>query len=469
MITQITIIFSTILTLPFINNRWKWTSVLLSLFITSFLSYEILNNSSNINILNTSIYSLNFITDNISGPLIQLTCWIAPLCLLANNNIKYNNKESTNFLIIICLITIFLILAFASINLLLFFIFFEATLIPTFVLITRLGSNIERINASFYFIYYTMTGSLPLLVSILLINNNMHNINILLLNEINNNTPDNIANNIWYIITILAFLIKIPIYGFHLWLPKAHVEAPVSGSMILAAILLKLGSYGLIRLAPLFTNNWTINSCLIVFCAWGALISSIMCLRQTDLKALIAYSSVSHMSLTTIGILIFSDWTATGAIILMVSHGLVSSALFCLANILYERTNTRNITLNRGFKVINGSILPAAWLFFCICNLALPPTPNFNGEIFLITGAIKWSIYLAPILGITTVISAVYSLTIYQTTNNSRNNNTNITFNDLNTREITLLLLHTYPLLFIISLNEYWWIQLNIAKAAFLA
>nr|YP_003856715.1 NADH dehydrogenase subunit 4 [Stichopus sp. SF-2010]ADL59795.1 NADH dehydrogenase subunit 4 [Stichopus sp. SF-2010] len=193
----------------------------------------------------------------------------------------------------------------------------------------------------------------------------------------------------------------------------------------------------------------TSSSILIIFCCWGSLITSILCTRQTDLKALIAYSSVGHMSLVSAWSLLFSEWSINGALILMIAHGLVSSALFALANVLYERTHTRNIFITRGFKTIT-VLLPLWWLIACAANLGLPPFPNLIGEIFIITNAISWSIFLTPLVGIATIFGAIYSLLIFQNTNTQKNANHTLSFLNVNPREHLLFFLHLFPLIGII-------------------
>nr|QUL61391.1 NADH dehydrogenase subunit 4 [Actinopyga echinites] len=427
-------------------SRWKWVFLFSSMSTATLISITFFNSQTN----SWSSISSLFAQDPLSTPLITLSCWLAPLCILAQNNINLHNNNLQNvFLLLISSIIFFLLLTFSSLNILLFFICFEGTLIPTLILITRLGANMERIQAGIYFLFYTLFGSLPLLVSILVIHYNNNTTMLPLTSTLELSTSSLLSINAWWIVTIIAFLIKMPIYGFHLWLPKAHVEAPVSGSMILAAILLKLGGYGLIRISTAFTTLYTPTSTLIVFCCLGSLITSIICLRQTDLKALIAYSSVGHMSLVAAGIVLGTTWSTSGALILMIAHGLVSSALFGLANILYERTHTRNMFITRGFKSIT-TLLPIWWLIACAANLGLPPIPNLIGEIIIISGLISWSKLLLPILGLTTVFGAVYSLSIFQNANNQLNPTPNISFNNILPREHLMVILHLTPLIPII-------------------
>lgn len=253
-----------------------------------------------------------------------------------NNYIEY-------FLFLILFLFFILYLTFTRINIFLFYLFFERRLIPTLFLILGWGYQPERLQAGLYLLFYTLLASLPLLIGIFYIFLNFFSINIIILIRLT------FFESFFYLAIIFAFLVKMPIFLVHLWLPKAHVEAPVSGSIILAGVLLKLGGYGLLRVFPfLLQNGLKFNYWFISISLVGGVIISLVCLRQIDIKALIAYSSVAHIGIVLRGLLTLTYWGVSGSYTLIVAHGLCSSGLFRLANISYERLRRRSLLINKG-------------------------------------------------------------------------------------------------------------------------
>nr|YP_010570398.1 NADH dehydrogenase subunit 4 [Ophiophthalmus serratus]UZG65886.1 NADH dehydrogenase subunit 4 [Ophiophthalmus serratus] len=437
-----------IITIIFLNFNNIWSTLFTQTTLLFFIS------SINLTNLNSPFFpcniSYNLATDNINLYLIFLSLWLIPVSLLAsiNNLNKFSINNIKIFSTIIIFILIFLIITFSSYNLLILFLGFEATLIPTIFLIAQWGAQFERIEASYYLVFYTLIGSLPLFLALLIIYNNENHLSIIQF------TLNNVNINNYYLIVfcLIAFLIKVPIFGVHLWLPKAHVEAPIAGSMILAAILLKMGGYGFIRLITIFHYNiiTQISPIIIPYCSWGGAIASVICLTQTDLKSLIAYSSVSHMSFMIAGASLLTNWSFIGGMFMLIAHGITSSALFAIANIYYERTNTRTLVISRGIKN-STTLMPIFWLIFTCSNLGIPPLPNSIAEIFLFSSVISFSNFNIISIVITTILTAIFSLSLFQLTSTGNSFNWNLTPILFQEREYLLLLLHIIPTFMIIT------------------
>nr|WNH18587.1 NADH dehydrogenase subunit 4 [Atherinomorus stipes] len=398
-------------------------------------------------------------TDPLSTPLLVLTCWLLPLMILASQNhtsLEPENRQRM-YISLLTSLQIFLIMAFGATEVIMFYIMFEATLIPTLIIITRWGNQTERLNAGTYFLFYTLAGSLPLLVALLLLQNSTGTLSLLTLQYCTPLQLSTYADKFWWAGCLLAFLVKMPLYGAHLWLPKAHVEAPIAGSMILAAVLLKLGGYGMIRMMTMLEPlTEELSYPFIVLALWGVIMTGSICLRQTDLKSLIAYSSVSHMGLVAAGILIQTPWGLTGALILMIAHGLTSSALFCLANTNYERTHSRTMVLARGLQMVL-PLMTTWWFLASLANLALPPLPNLMGELMIISSLFNWSWWTLVLTGLGTLITAGYSLYMFLMTQRGPLPNHIIALDPTYSREHLLITLHLLPLILLITKPELIW------------
>ena len=331
--------------------------------------------------------NLNFSlgVDGISLFLILLTTLLCSLCILSSwDSVQTNHKEYYSAFLVM---EVLLVLVFCVRDLLLFYIFFESVLIPMFVIIGLWGSRERKVRAAYMFFLYTLLGSVLMLLSILYIYSEVGTTDYEALLTHNFSFTE---QKILFLAFFASFASKVPMLPVHIWLPEAHVEAPTAGSVILAGILLKLGSYGLIRFSlPLFPEaSLFFTPFIFALSILGVIYTSLTAIRQTDLKRIIAYTSVAHMNLVVIGIFSFNIVGIEGALLQSLSHGFVSSALFLIIGVVYDRHHTRMVKYYSGLAHTMPLYI-LIFLFFTMANIALPCTSSFVGEFLILAGAFK--------------------------------------------------------------------------------
>lgn len=349
--------------------------------------------------------TITFGFDGLSYVFIMLTAFIFPICFTMVYEIEYRQPF---LVLLLASMEVLLVLTFYTTDLLWFYVFFEGLLIPMFLMIGIWGARERKIKAAYYFFLYTLFGSFFLLFGILYLYFITGSTNYFVL--LNTALAADQQILLW-ICFFFAFAVKMPLFPVHIWLPEAHVEAPTIGSMLLASLLLKLGGYGFLRFSlPMLPIGSAYFSPLVSTCALlGVVYASLSTLRQIDLKRIIAYSSVAHMSVVMVGLFSYTQQGVEGAIYLMIGHGVVSAALFFCVGVLYDRTHTRLLRYYGGVA----SVMPlfaAAFFLFTLANMGFPGTSNFIGELLIFLGAMSSN--SAVLLFVTSgiVLSAVYSI-----------------------------------------------------------
>ena len=373
--------------------------------------------------------------DGISILFILLTTFIAPICIFSGiHSIKFKIKE---FLIAILVMETFMLGVFCSLDLVIFYLFFEGGLIPMFLIIGIWGGP-NRVYAAFKFFLFTLLGSVLLLIAIISIYWIAGTTDVIKLLDIR--IPQEYQYLLW-LAFFSSFAVKLPMWPFHTWLPDAHVEAPTAGSVILAAILLKMAGYGFMRfsigLFPVASDYFTplIFSLSII----AIIYTSLVALMQDDMKKLIAYSSVAHMGFVTIGIFSLTKQGLEGSIIQMISHGLISAALFLCVGVVYDRLHSRMISSYGGLV----NIMPKyafVFMVFTLAALGLPGTSGFVGEFLVLVGTFQINIFVAVLASLGVILAAAYMLWLYKRVIFGKMTNSELKkMTDLNKTEIYIL------------------------------
>jgi proton-translocating NADH-quinone oxidoreductase chain M len=355
--------------------------------------------------------NINFFigVDGISLFFILLTTLLVPLCLLASfDSVKIYVKE---YMIAFLVMEALLIIVFSILDLLLFYVFFESVLIPMFLIVGVWGSRERKVRAAYMLFLYTLIGSVLMLLAILL----MYSIAGTTDYQVLLTTPFNESlQKILWLAFFASFAVKVPMVPVHIWLPEAHVEAPTAGSVILAGVLLKLGSYGLIRFSlPLFPSATVFFTPLVYTMAAIAVVyTSLTAIRQTDMKRIIAYASVAHMNVILIGMFAMNAQGLEGAMIQQLAHGFVSSALFLCVGVLYDRHHTRLVKYYSGMAHTM-PIFVTIFLFFTLANIAMPGTAGFVGEFLILVGAFQVNTTIAVLGATGMVLGGGYSLWLF--------------------------------------------------------
>lgn len=385
------------------------------------------------------LYRYYFSLDFVSYIMVLLTFLVISYMYNRLKGDKSLSYDIGRFYISLMIMTLFFV--FLTLDFFVFYFSFEFVVVPIFLMILMIGRRMERLQSAIYLFLYTLISSIPFLVFIILFYIKLGSL------RFSSFFYSDGIFSYWWSFVILVFLVKLPVFLVHLWLPKAHVEAPLVGSIILAGVLLKLGGYGLFKV-HLFCNDsfWCSRSFYSFLGIYGALLISFVCLSQVDIKSLIAYSSIVHIGPVLLGILVCSWIGWWGSFMIMLSHGVCSSGMFYILSLLYDRVGSRSLLILKGLNIFI-PFLSYFWFSLAACNMSVPPTFNFYSELVFMLGVLGVSFFIRVLLGAIFVIVGIYNVFFFVSVNHRISVDLFSSFNILFSKEFSILFYHSFPLL----------------------